>query len=195
MDKYIKLFARVSIGALGLCALSAFAQHMIIGVDNKVYWDADGKPVFSPPGKDAVVVVDIADRLNPRIVGTLPLMNLGTFIVLAVERWQLPWPHLAGSMPLSSRMLFVFAPVIIDQPVPRSALAASPRNISSINARPCSDILPPVWVTSSGSTTSRCSAACAEDARNTKQIRNQPAADRASEVRKMILLRGARIVA
>ena len=75
MDKYIELFSRVSIGALGFCALSAFAQHMIIGVDNKVYWDADGKPVFSPPGKDAVVVVDIADRLNPRIVGTLPLMN------------------------------------------------------------------------------------------------------------------------
>jgi YVTN family beta-propeller protein len=75
MSNYITGFARVSIGALGFCALSAFAQHMIIGVDNKVYWDADGKPVFSPPGKDAVVVVDIADRLNPRIVGTLPLMN------------------------------------------------------------------------------------------------------------------------
>ncbi len=75
MNNYITRFARVSIGALGFCALSAFAQHMIIGVDNKVYWDADGKPVFSPPGKDAVVVVDIADRLNPRIVGTLPLMN------------------------------------------------------------------------------------------------------------------------
>ena len=75
MNNHITRFARVSIGALGFCALSAFAQHMIIGVDNKVYWDADGKPVFSPPGKDAVVVVDIADRLNPRIVGTLPLMN------------------------------------------------------------------------------------------------------------------------
>ena len=75
MNNYITRLARVSIGALGFCALSAFAQHMIIGVDNKVYWDADGKPVFSPPGKDAVVVVDIADRLNPRIVGTLPLMN------------------------------------------------------------------------------------------------------------------------
>jgi DNA-binding beta-propeller fold protein YncE len=79
MGNYIARFARVSVGAFGFCAWalgsSAFAQHVIVGVDNKVYWDAEGKPVFSPPGKDAVLILDIADRLNPRIVGTLPLMN------------------------------------------------------------------------------------------------------------------------
>ncbi|MGZ5083515.1 MAG: beta-propeller fold lactonase family protein [Usitatibacter sp.] len=62
---------------LGLCAwgFAASAQHIIVGVDNKVYWDGEGKPAFSPPGRDAVVVLDIADRLNPKVVGTLPLMN------------------------------------------------------------------------------------------------------------------------
>src|SRR5450631_2052362 len=79
MGNYIARFARVSVGAFGFCVWAlgspAFAQHVIVGVDNKVYWDAEGKPVFSPPGKDAVLILDIADRLNPRIVGTLPLMN------------------------------------------------------------------------------------------------------------------------
>src|SRR5204863_8351614 len=43
--------------------------------DNKVYWDAEGKPVLSPPGKDAVAIIDIGDRLNPKLVASLPLMN------------------------------------------------------------------------------------------------------------------------
>ena len=57
---------------LGGCAN---AQYMIVGIDNKVFWDGEGKPVLSPPGKDAVAIVDIADRLNPRLVASLPLMN------------------------------------------------------------------------------------------------------------------------
>jgi DNA-binding beta-propeller fold protein YncE len=79
MNNKITRLVRYSIEAFGLCAgllaSPAFAQHVIVGIDNKVYWDAEGKPVFSPPGKDAVLVLDIADRLNPKIVGSLPLMN------------------------------------------------------------------------------------------------------------------------
>jgi DNA-binding beta-propeller fold protein YncE len=79
MNNKITRLVRYSIEAFGLCAWvlasPAFAQHVIVGIDNKVYWDAEGKPVFSPPGKDAVLVLDIADRLNPKIVGSLPLMN------------------------------------------------------------------------------------------------------------------------
>ncbi|MEO8133623.1 MAG: YncE family protein [Betaproteobacteria bacterium] len=51
------------------------AQLVIIGIDNKVFWDADAKPVFSAPGKDAVVVLDISNRMNPRIIAKLPLTN------------------------------------------------------------------------------------------------------------------------
>src|SRR5258706_12234374 len=60
---------------LGTIAVPAYAQHMIVGIDNKVYWDAEGKPVLSPPGKDAVAIYDIGDRMNPRLVASLPLMN------------------------------------------------------------------------------------------------------------------------
>jgi len=51
------------------------AQHLVIGLDNKNDIDEAGKQVRRPPGKDAVVIVDIAQRDAPRIVGTLPLMN------------------------------------------------------------------------------------------------------------------------
>jgi WD40 repeat protein len=60
---------------LGALVAPACAQYLIVGVDNKVFWDADGKSVLSPPGNDAVVILDIGDRLNPRLVGSLPLMN------------------------------------------------------------------------------------------------------------------------
>src|SRR5262245_10719533 len=51
------------------------AQHLVIGLDNKIDIDEAGKQVSRPPGKDAVVIVDISNREAPRVVGTLPLMN------------------------------------------------------------------------------------------------------------------------
>ena len=79
MNDNFNRWARLLIGVLGVCswalASPSFAQLIVVGIDNKVYWDGDGKLVLSPPGKDAVVVLDIADRLNPRIVASLPLMN------------------------------------------------------------------------------------------------------------------------
>ncbi len=51
------------------------AQHLVIGLDNKLDIDDAGKQVPRPPGKDAVVIVDITNREAPRIVGSLPLMN------------------------------------------------------------------------------------------------------------------------
>src|SRR6266849_6264158 len=50
-------------------------QHMLVGIDNKVYWDGEGKAILSPPGKDAVAILEISDRLNPKLVASLPLMN------------------------------------------------------------------------------------------------------------------------
>jgi len=60
---------------LGAAAIPASAQHIIVGVDNKVFWDAEGKQSFYAPGKDSVVILDIANRESPRVVATLPLMN------------------------------------------------------------------------------------------------------------------------
>jgi len=48
---------------------------MIVGLDEKVMWDDDGKVVLSAPGKDSVLIVDLANPERPKIVATLPLEN------------------------------------------------------------------------------------------------------------------------
>jgi len=48
---------------------------MIVGLDEKVLWDDDGKSVLSLPGKDQVLIVDLADPENPKIAATLQLEN------------------------------------------------------------------------------------------------------------------------
>ena len=51
-------------------------EYMVVGIDNKVTWGADGKVQFQPPGRDAVSIVDIgSDPAAPKIVASLPLMN------------------------------------------------------------------------------------------------------------------------
>jgi len=60
---------------LGAFVTPVLAQHIIVGIDNKVSWDPDGKMMTSPPDKDAVVILDIKNRENPKIVATLPLVN------------------------------------------------------------------------------------------------------------------------
>jgi DNA-binding beta-propeller fold protein YncE len=65
--------------AILLCSASLQIAHakpfMIVGLDEKVLWDDDGKTVLSPPGKDSVLIVDLADPENPSIAATLPLEN------------------------------------------------------------------------------------------------------------------------
>jgi DNA-binding beta-propeller fold protein YncE len=62
-----------------LCSASlnfAYAKpFMIVGNDEKVWWDDDGKPILSPSGKDSVLIVDLANPESPKIVATLPLKN------------------------------------------------------------------------------------------------------------------------
>ncbi len=55
---------------------SAYAKpFMIVGLDEKLLWDDDGKPILSAPGKDQVLIVDVADPESPKIVASLPLKN------------------------------------------------------------------------------------------------------------------------
>jgi len=65
--------------AILLCSSSlnpGFARpFMIVGNDEKVWWDDDGKTVLSPPGKDSVLIVDLANPEDPKIVANLPLKN------------------------------------------------------------------------------------------------------------------------
>ena len=69
----LKLAAIIGV-ALGMTAARA-APFMIVGNDEKVIWDDAGKPILSPPGKDSVLIVDLADPLAPKIVANLPLKN------------------------------------------------------------------------------------------------------------------------
>jgi DNA-binding beta-propeller fold protein YncE len=48
---------------------------MIVGLDEKLLWDDSGKPVLSAPGKDQVLIVDLATPESPQIVASLPLKN------------------------------------------------------------------------------------------------------------------------
>ena len=55
---------------------SAHAKpFMIVGLDEKLLWDDDGKPILAAPGKDQVLIVDVADPESPKIVASLPLKN------------------------------------------------------------------------------------------------------------------------
>lgn len=72
--------AGLSLGtAILLCGAGLNVAHakpfMIVGIDEKVLWDDDGKTVLSAPGKDSVLIVDLADPENPRIAASLPLEN------------------------------------------------------------------------------------------------------------------------
>src|ERR1700709_1492665 len=56
-------------------SLAQAKPFMIVGNDEKVSWDDDGKTVLSPSGKDSVLIVDLANPEDPKIVATLPLKN------------------------------------------------------------------------------------------------------------------------
>jgi len=60
---------------------------MIVGNDEKISWDDAGKAVLALPGKDSVLIVDLADPLNPKIVANLPLKNsiVGPPVNLAID--------------------------------------------------------------------------------------------------------------
>lgn len=72
---------RLSLGAAVLLSGAGFLNaalakpFMIVGLDEKIVWDDDGKPILSAPGKDQVLIVDVANPENPRIVASLPLKN------------------------------------------------------------------------------------------------------------------------
>ena len=61
--------------ALTSVNLAQSAPLMIVGNDEKLLFDDNGKPLLSLPGKDSVVILDLADPENPKTVANLPLKN------------------------------------------------------------------------------------------------------------------------
>ena len=50
-------------------------HDLIVGLDEKAVWGLNGAPINGEGGRDALVVMDIADPLHPVIRATLPLEN------------------------------------------------------------------------------------------------------------------------
>jgi DNA-binding beta-propeller fold protein YncE len=69
------------------CPHAQAGPYMIVGNDEKISWDDAGKAVLALPGKDSVLIVDLADPLNPKIVANLPLKNsiVGPPVNLAID--------------------------------------------------------------------------------------------------------------
>src|SRR5690349_4951288 len=70
--------AAAGVGAalmLGLAATASAKPFMIVGLDEKTTWDDDGKTVLAAPGKDQVLIVDLANPETPKIAASLPLKN------------------------------------------------------------------------------------------------------------------------
>jgi DNA-binding beta-propeller fold protein YncE len=72
---HIPLAAAALLFPLGLAASASAKPFMIVGLDEKILWDDDGKPILSPDGKDQVLIVDLASPEDPKIVASLPLKN------------------------------------------------------------------------------------------------------------------------
>jgi DNA-binding beta-propeller fold protein YncE len=72
---HVPLAAAALLLPLGLAASASAKPFMIVGLDEKILWDDDGKPILSPDGKDQVLIVDLANPEDPKIVASLPLKN------------------------------------------------------------------------------------------------------------------------
>ena len=68
------LLCAAGVAALMSGTLTA-KPFLIIGNDEKVTWDDDGKLVLAPTGRDSVVIVDLAKPEEPKVVANLPLQN------------------------------------------------------------------------------------------------------------------------
>jgi DNA-binding beta-propeller fold protein YncE len=71
--------AALALGLTSACLFLAGPLHastndILIGLDEKIVYGADGQ-VNLPPGKDAILVMDVSNPAHPKIRGSLPLMN------------------------------------------------------------------------------------------------------------------------
>jgi DNA-binding beta-propeller fold protein YncE len=76
----VRKLALLSFGAAALLASAGIksvsaAPFLIVGNDEKLLWDDQGKPVVHPAGKDTVVILDLADPENPKTLATLQMKN------------------------------------------------------------------------------------------------------------------------
>jgi DNA-binding beta-propeller fold protein YncE len=85
------MLKHVAAGGLALLAATAIpataAPYMIVGNDEKLGTDAQGKPVVNPTGNDTVVIFDLANPEDPKVAVSLKLENsiVGPPVNLAIS--------------------------------------------------------------------------------------------------------------
>lgn len=67
--------ALVTLALLLPATSAAQAQFMVVGNDEKVWWDDAGKQLNQPPGKDTIGIYDIKSAAMPKLLATLQLEN------------------------------------------------------------------------------------------------------------------------
>jgi DNA-binding beta-propeller fold protein YncE len=67
--------ALVALAVLLSAISAAQAQFMVVGNDEKVWWDDAGKQINQAPGKDTVGIYDIKSPATPKLLATLQLEN------------------------------------------------------------------------------------------------------------------------
>lgn len=70
----IRIALLISCGFLASTPADASIHDILIGLDAKVTFDANGQ-VNGPPGGDAVLVMDVSNPAKPKFRASLPLMN------------------------------------------------------------------------------------------------------------------------
>ena len=76
MPSLLKHCAAASLALMAVAATQArAAPYLIVGNDEKIGTDAQGKPIVNPTGNDSVVIIDLARPEAPKIVATLSLEN------------------------------------------------------------------------------------------------------------------------
>jgi len=84
----LKLCAVASLALLATAGVPAVAApYLIVGNDEKLGTDAQGKTVVNPTGKDTVLIIDLAKPEDPKIIATLQLENsiVGPPVNLAIS--------------------------------------------------------------------------------------------------------------
>ena len=84
-DRHLNIAVLASAVFLAL-PMTAGAQILVSGNDEKVLWDDAGKAIFLPPGKDTISFIDIGNRENPKISTSVVLEN--SIIQVARLRWS-----------------------------------------------------------------------------------------------------------
>ena len=68
---FLSSFSAAAFLAMASLSCAHAAPFLIVGNDEKLLWDDQGKPIVSPAGKDSVVILDLADPESPKIVANL----------------------------------------------------------------------------------------------------------------------------